>query len=158
LYNCCIVQLTLLDLEVQRRAIDSVLRASRVLARITAQALADAGDGVTPSQYRALTVLSTGGPQRLAALATALGVTPSTATRMCDRLVAKGLVAREPDSGDRRQIRVVLTELGQGTVDDLTERRRIGIGRVLSVIPTAEQMAIAESLGRLAAAGEEQPE
>jgi DNA-binding MarR family transcriptional regulator len=77
---------------------------------------------------------------------------------MCDRLVAKGLVAREPDSGDRRQIRVVLTELGQGTVDDLTERRRIGIGRVLSVIPTAEQMAIAESLGRLAAAGEEQPE
>jgi hypothetical protein len=26
------------------------------------------------------------------------------------------------------------------------------------VIPTAEQMAIAESLGRLAAAGEEQPE
>ena len=52
----------------------------------------------------------------------------------------------------------MLTELGQGTVDDLTERRRIGIGRVLSVIPTAEQMAIAESLGRLAAAGEEQPE
>ena len=94
MYNCCIVQLTLLDLEVQRRADPLVLRASRVLAWITAEALADAGDGVTPSQYRALTVLSTGGPQRLAALATALGVTPSTATRMCDRLVAKGLVAR----------------------------------------------------------------
>jgi len=134
------------------------MRAGRVLARISAQALADAGDGVTLSQYRALTVLASGGPLSLAALATALGVTPSTATRMCDRLVAKELVTREPDRGNRRQIRIVLTEFGRRTVDDLTERRRIGIGRVLSVLPTAEQMAIAESLGRLAAAGGAQPE
>ena len=51
---------------------------------------ADIAEEVTLTQYRTLVVLASRGPQGLAGLADAVGVTPATATRMCDRLVKKG--------------------------------------------------------------------
>ena len=74
--------------------VDAVLTASRVLVAVAARSLADVAEEVTLTQYRTLVVLASRGPQSLAALADAVAVTPSTATRMCDRLVRKGLVAR----------------------------------------------------------------
>ena len=56
---------------------------------------AHAGEEVTLPQYRALVVLASRGPQRIVDLAGFLDVTASTATRMCDRLVRKGLVRRQ---------------------------------------------------------------
>ena len=51
------------------------------------------------TQYRTLVVLASRGPQSAAALAEAVDVTPPTATRMCDRLVRKGLVRTPSRSG-----------------------------------------------------------
>jgi len=67
--------------------VDTVLAASRALVAVAARSLAAAGDEVTLPQYRALVVLAASGPQGTADLAAALAVNPSTATRMCDRLV-----------------------------------------------------------------------
>ena len=53
--------------------IDAVLTASRVLVAIAARSLADAGEEVTLTQYRALVVLASRGPQSIAALAEAAG-------------------------------------------------------------------------------------
>ena len=72
---------------------DALLTASRVLVAVSARSLAGISDEVTLAQYRTLVVLASRGPQTLQALATELEVVPSTATRMCDRLVRKGLVA-----------------------------------------------------------------
>jgi DNA-binding MarR family transcriptional regulator len=72
--------------------VDTVLAASRALVAVAARSLAAAGDEVTLPQYRALVVLAARGPQGTAELAAALAVNPSTATRMCDRLVRKGLI------------------------------------------------------------------
>ena len=73
--------------------VDTVLAASRALVAVAARSLAAPGMGTLP-QYRALVVLAARGPQGTAELAAALAVNPSTATRMCDRLVRKGLVRR----------------------------------------------------------------
>ena len=85
--------------------VDAVLSASRVLVAVAARSLADVAEEVTLTQYRTLIVLASRGPQNLAGLAEAVGVTPATATRMCDRLVTKGLIRRRAEREDRRQLR-----------------------------------------------------
>ena len=93
--------------------VDTVLAASRALVAVAARSLAAAGDDVTLPQYRALVVLAVQGPRGTAELAAALAVNPSTATRMCDRLVRKGLVRRHRQAGDRRAVRIALTAAGR---------------------------------------------
>src|ERR1700749_5224155 len=82
--------------------VDAVLGASRALVAVAARSLANVAEDVTLAQYRVLIVLAARGPQRLADLATALGVDRSTATRMCDRLGRKRLVPLRGGGGDRR--------------------------------------------------------
>src|ERR1700759_5009345 len=86
--------------------VDTVLAASRALVAVAARSLAAAGDEVTLPQYRAVGVLGAPGAQGTAELAAALAVNPSTATRMCDRLVRKGLIRRHRQPGDPRPIRI----------------------------------------------------
>jgi DNA-binding MarR family transcriptional regulator len=138
--------------------VDAVLSASRVLVAVAARSLGDVAEEVTLTQYRTLVVLASRGPQSLAALASAIEVTPPTATRMCDRLVRKGLVQRRHDRGDRRQIRVALAGPGRQLVDSVTERRRAAIADLLTSIPTREQVALVHSLQSLAQAAGEVPE
>ena len=76
------------------QVVDAVLRASRVLLAVAVRSLAAVDHDVTLPQYRALVVLASRGPQRPTGLADALGVHPSTITRLCDRLVGKRLVQR----------------------------------------------------------------
>jgi DNA-binding MarR family transcriptional regulator len=141
------------------QVIDAVLSASRVLVAVAARSLGDAAEEVTLTQYRTLVVLASRGPQRLAALADAIGVTPSTATRMCDRLVRKGLIQRRRHTGDdRRQIRLTLAPDGRRLVDAVSARRRDEIAALLASIPDAQQQALVQALQRLTAAAGEAPE
>jgi len=138
--------------------IDAVLTASRVLVAVAARSLADVAEEVTLTQYRTLVVLASRGPQNLAGLAEAVGVTPATATRMCDRLVRKDLIRRRTERDDRRHLRVMLTEKGRALVDAVTDRRRREIERIMSEIPPEEQVVLIQALGRLATAAGEVPE
>ncbi|MDE3202668.1 MAG: MarR family transcriptional regulator [Acidobacteriota bacterium] len=137
--------------------VDAILGASRVLVAIAARSLADVAEEVTLQQYRALVVMATRGPQRVLSLAEALAVTPSTATRMCDRLVRKGLVRRRTARTDRREVRITLTPAGQDLVDEVTRRRKAEISQILAKIPAAEQAAIIDLFDKLAAAAGETP-
>jgi DNA-binding MarR family transcriptional regulator len=138
--------------------VDAVLTASRVLVAIAARSLADAGEEVTLTQYRALVVLASRGPQSVAALAEAVAVTPPTASRLCERLVRKGLVRRRADRRDRRQVRIGLTEVGRRLIDTVTARRREEIAALLAALSLEEQQAVAGALHRLAASAGEVPE
>jgi DNA-binding MarR family transcriptional regulator len=138
--------------------VDAVLTASRVLVAIAARSLADAGEEVTLTQYRALVVLASRGPQGVAALAEAVAVTPPTASRLCDRLVRKGLVSRRTGRRDRRQVRVALTESGRRLIDTVTARRREEIATLLEALSPYEQQSVAGALHRLAASAGEVPE
>ena len=137
---------------------NAVLSASRVLVAVAARSLSDAAEEVTLTQYRTLVVLASRGPQRLVGLAEAVGVAPATATRMCDRLVKKGLIRRRSERDDRRQLRVALTESGRELVDAVTIRRSAEIRRIVNEIPADEQVVLVQALGRLAEAAGEVPE
>ena len=137
---------------------DAVLTASRVLVSVAARSLAGAEEEVSLAQYRVLVVLASRGPQRLADLAEALAVQPSTATRMCDRLVRKGLVRRHRASSDRREIRLALTTPGRHLVDGVTARRRAEIARLIAAVEPDERQALVGALRALADAAGEVPE
>lgn len=88
-------------------AVLTVLRISRVLERIDA--------GVSPQQYRILKLIGEGG-ERSARLADRLAVAKPTLTSIADSLVAAGLAYREAEPGDRRVVRLRLTEAGQAAI------------------------------------------
>src|SRR5919109_956564 len=91
-------------------AVDAVLTASRSMVAVATRSLGATAEETTIAQYRALVVLASRGPQRLVDLAGVLDVAPSTAGRMCDRLVRKGLVRRHRARADRRSVLVSITE------------------------------------------------
>src|SRR5579872_4045877 len=109
---------------VDQAAVDAVLTASRTMVAVATMSLGTAAEETTIAQYRALVVLASRGSQRLVDLAGALGVMPSTAGRMCDRLVRKGLIRRHRARADRRTVQVTITAAGRAVVDQATARRR----------------------------------
>jgi DNA-binding MarR family transcriptional regulator len=138
--------------QVDREAtVDAVFGASRVLVAIAARSLADAGEQVTFTQYRSLVVFASRGPQSVAALAEAVAATPPTASRLCERLVRKGLVRRRTDRHDRRQVRLALTEVGRDLIDTVTGRRRQEIADLLASVPADVQRSATAALRQLAA-------
>jgi DNA-binding MarR family transcriptional regulator len=138
--------------------VDTVLAASRALVAVAARSLAAAGDEVTLPQYRALVVLAARGPQGTAELAAALAVNPSTATRMCDRLVRKGLVRRHRLAGDRRAVRIALTAAGRDMVTEVSQRRRAELARLLGALPAEEHEPVIAAFRAFAAAAGEFPQ
>jgi DNA-binding MarR family transcriptional regulator len=139
-------------------AVDAVLTASRTLIAVATQSLGTAAEETTIAQYRALVVLASRGPQRMVDLAGALGVTPSTAGRMCDRLLRKGLIRRHRARADRREVLVSITAAGREVVDRATARRRALLGEILDRLSSAEQAAVAEALRTFTEAAGEVPD
>lgn len=140
------------------RAVEAVLTASRTMVAVATLSLGAAAEETTIAQYRTLVVLASRGPQRMVDLAGALGVAPSTAGRMCDRLVRKGLIRRQRARADRRAVLVSITGAGRDVVDQATERRRALITAILSGVPAETQHAIAEALRAFAEAAGEVPD
>jgi DNA-binding MarR family transcriptional regulator len=138
--------------------VDAVVSASRALVAIAARSLGAAGDEVTLAQYRALVVLASRGPQRVVDLAGFLDVTASTATRMCDRLVRKGLVHRQRLSSDRRTVRVSISAAGRDLVAAVTRRRRRDVQAIVARMSAREREQLVATLRMFADAAGEVPE
>jgi DNA-binding MarR family transcriptional regulator len=143
---------------VDAAAVDAVLTASRSLIAVATLSLGAAAEETTIAQYRALVVLASRGPQRMVDLASALDVAPSTAARMCDRLVRKGLIRRHRARADRRAVLVSATAAGRRVVDQATARRRALIADILAQLPADTQRAVAEALRAFAGAAGEVPD
>ena len=135
-----------------------VLTASRVLVAVAARSLAEHEAEVSLQQYRALVVLASRGPLRPVDLAEALGVDPSTATRLCDRLVDKRLISRRRQAGDRREVRLDLSDRGRTLVAEVTERRRLEIGRILAGVPGPKRHGLVDAFRAFGRAAGEVPD
>lgn len=81
-----------------------------VLSRFEAS-LADFG--VTAAQWKVMLILHHNDAPNTFAVASMIGVDAGSVTRTIDRLIAKGLVARNPSLEDRRAVNLTLTETGE---------------------------------------------
>lgn len=139
-------------------AVEAVVRTARVFAAITAESIAQAGEGVTLPQLRVLVLASTSGVLSNAGVARALDVHISNASRICDRLVQAGLLDRRDSPADRRQVELTLTPAGSRLVEAVTDHRQMAFTRILVEMTPRERAALARSLGSFAGAGEAQLE
>jgi DNA-binding MarR family transcriptional regulator len=132
--------------------LDAVTAGSRVLVRIAARSLDRSGADITLPQCRALVTLHQLGPLSLVGLADALGVSPSTATRMCDRLVAKDLIDRKRVGGG---VSLTPTAAGREVVRTVTRVRRNELRRIVSQLSDEDQRGMVRCMDAFrAAAGE----
>lgn len=125
---------------------EALLTASRALVAVAARSLAAADAEVTLPQYRALVVLAANGTLRVGDLADALGIHPSTATRLCDRLVEHQLVRRAVDKANRRETTISLSPGGRSVVAKVTDVRRREIRSIVDRIPDELRTPAVEAL------------
>src|ERR1700704_3828323 len=138
--------------------VEAILRASRALVAITARSLSGVNDDVTLPQFRSPVVRARGGPQTVSALADRLAVHASTMTRMCNRLVTRGLVVRAPSAVDRREVVIALTTMGTSVVEDVMTARRRELDQVIHRIGDDDRRAVVVALNKFAQAAGEGPD
>jgi DNA-binding MarR family transcriptional regulator len=137
--------------------VDALLLASRALVGVSARSLAGV-DEVTLPQFRALVVLAGRGSLTASALADLLDIHPSTATRLCDRLVRKQLIRRAERRADRREVEIVLAAKGRRLVESVQRRRRRDLARLAQRMTAQERRDVVAALEAFARAAGETPE
>jgi DNA-binding MarR family transcriptional regulator len=111
--------------------IDTVLAACRALVAVSAQSIAAVEEIADPVEVRVLVVVCSRGTASLREVADGLGLHVSTASRLCDRMVAKDLLERENDPDDRRQLALTASPAGADVVRTIMRRRRAALQRIL---------------------------
>jgi DNA-binding MarR family transcriptional regulator len=105
-----------------RRAVRALALAARRLERAT-------GD-LTLAQYRVLALVAAG-DERSSLVAERLAVARPTITAVVDGLVERGCLTREAIAGDRRSLRLVVTEAGRAALFAVEESMAEAVGDVL---------------------------
>lgn len=138
--------------------VEALLATSRVLVALTARSIAALDADLTLPQYRLLVTLAAGGARRTTDLAAEFGVTPSTVTRTCDRLVRRGLAQRFQRAADRRVSWVALTEEGKDLIGEVVRQRRAEVVRLVRAAGLPSSGKVADALAAFVAAAGELPE
>jgi DNA-binding MarR family transcriptional regulator len=135
--------------------VHAVMVAAQALVGVAAQGIAQVEDRVTLPQFRVLMLVATRGGLNLGALAQAMWVHPSNASRACDRLFDAGLLARSESTLDRRNLMLELTPDGQALIDEVIDHRRNAIATILEGLPESRRRTLANAMLLFAeAAGE----
>ncbi|WP_446214916.1 MarR family winged helix-turn-helix transcriptional regulator [Micromonospora sp. IBHARD004] len=95
--------------------------------------------GVSPTQLRVLSLIMAHPETNVNRLAELLDVVPSSASRLCDRLEAVGLVRRVADPRDRREVRLIPTAAAETLLRELKDRRHQAVQAVLDRMPNRVQ-------------------
>jgi DNA-binding MarR family transcriptional regulator len=136
---------------------DAFVLASRVLVGVAVESIGARSD-VSLAQFRLLVVLASGGRQNVVTLAEAVGVNPSTTTRLCDQLVRRKLVRRRSGTADRREVFIELTPLGAELVQEVLAHRRGRLAGILRRIPASVRSQLLPALQAFNVAAGEAPE
>jgi DNA-binding MarR family transcriptional regulator len=111
---------------------------------------------VTLPQFRLLSVLAGMGPVPSGQAARTLGLDRSTVTRLADRMVAAGHVARGSDPRHRGMVTLERTASGRDLVAAADAWRRQELARIMARLSPAQQAVVTVSLGLLVdAAGDD---
>ncbi len=125
---------------VSEQSTDRVLEVFDRVGKILASMESFAGGvGLSKLELLALESVSKQNEIMMSQLANGLGITLSTATGIVDRLIDKKLVRRERNHGDRRVVKVLLTQKGERAALDHLEKKKEAINKMMSVLSVKEQ-------------------
>jgi DNA-binding MarR family transcriptional regulator len=114
----------------------------RGLLELSVGVLSAMEENLSPSHLRALQSLDHLGGAKVTVLGEALGVPPSTASRISDRLTAAGLITREVAPDNRRATLLELTAAGRSVLSDLADARARALERVTDAMTPEERDAL----------------
>ena len=135
--------------------VETVMVVARVLVGLSARSVASVEKVVTLPQLRVLVMVFDRAALSTGALANALGVHPSSASRLIERLVVAGLIDRSDNPADRRTVLLTLTPTGRALVERVMDHRRAAITEVLDRMPVVHRRTLVAALRSFAAAGVE---
>jgi DNA-binding MarR family transcriptional regulator len=101
---------------------------------------------LTMAQLKAVILLAQSGGLRSRELADGLGIAPSAATPLVDRLVSQKLARREPDAQDRRIIWIRPEPKAISMHDELLQTNRSVLEDVLAELPPGERRNVYDSM------------
>ncbi|GAA2730849.1 MarR family winged helix-turn-helix transcriptional regulator [Streptomyces nogalater] len=116
------------------------------LAHLWSVAAQGASLRLSPHQLRALRILQAEPGLNLTALAEGMEIGPPTASRLCDRLEAAGLLERLLHPHRRREVRLVLTGRGQQVLSEVAERRARALAVTLAGMDPAAREALSQGM------------
>ncbi|PLX86232.1 MAG: MarR family transcriptional regulator [Desulfuromonas sp.] len=114
------------------------------------RALVHEGMDLTYNQYKTLLTIADRDACSLGDLARDLEVAMSSASQMVERLVGQGLVEREQDAANRRQVVIRLTPSGRDLIDELQQGILSGYEKVLARLPESDQEDLVRSFETIA--------
>ena len=98
--------------------------ATRDLAGVALRSIDQLGDDLSLPQFRLLLVVYDNGPCSSIEVARAMGLAPSSVTRLADRLTESGHVLRRVDPANRTMVILDLSPSGQSLARKVIRRRR----------------------------------
>ncbi|GAA4424851.1 MarR family winged helix-turn-helix transcriptional regulator [Actinokineospora soli] len=116
------------------------------LTTIYTRAQNSAETRISPSQLHALEIIERHGRINVNGLAAELGAIPSSASRLCDRLQAAGLIARIAGTANRREVLLALTRGGQALLTRISRDRRDLLLEVTRAMTPASREALLTGL------------
>ena len=134
------------DPEGLARLADEVEAAARVLFTLSTRAGFQLPGTVSLTQVRALAAVEELGPCTLGALANALAVSVSTASRLVDRISELGLLDRRQSPTNRREVTIRVTPRGKRLLRRHEEARRGVFAEVLVDVPVEDAQALLRGL------------
>ncbi|MFC7298184.1 MarR family winged helix-turn-helix transcriptional regulator [Herminiimonas aquatilis] len=105
---------------------------------------------ITSPQLVALLAIAEMGPSTLKSIGRAIQLSPSTVVGIVDRLEEKGLVQRERDTRDRRNVFVAVTVAGQLVLANAPSALPNGFGSALGALPEDDRQALVVTLEQFA--------
>jgi MarR family transcriptional regulator for hemolysin len=105
--------------------------------------------GLTQAQWRAMAHLSRCEGMNQAALAEQLEVQPITLARLVDRMQVAGWIERRTDPGDRRAVRLYLTDKCQPILAEMHERAAKMFDEALDGVPATARKHLLEALCKM---------
>jgi DNA-binding MarR family transcriptional regulator len=137
-----------------QRAAAEVEAAAEALVGIWAHVAESLDVRVSPTQLRALTAVGRYRELNLSQLAEVLGALPSSASRLCDRLEAAGLLTRDTGRASRRAVSLRLTPEGEALLEQARKSRQEQIAQVLDEMSPSGRAELAEGLAAFQRAAE----
>ncbi|EPX82171.1 Putative regulatory protein associated with the ectoine operon [Salipiger mucosus DSM 16094] len=128
-------------------ALRRILRATEQYERTLAQQA-----GLTPAQLRVLQIIAgkRAGSATPKALATQMGVSQATVTALLDKLEKRQKIVRVRSEADRRQMNVLLTEVGHAAVEEAPDALQQRFVKQFEMLDDWEQAMLVASLERVA--------
>jgi DNA-binding MarR family transcriptional regulator len=131
---------------------EGVIRLRGVISRLARELNASStGEGLTPSQASALSLIVVRGPLGLTELGERERINPTMLSRVIGRLVEMKLITRTPDPADLRSVSVLSTAAGRRVDKKIKARRAAAVSACLALLPAEQVAALTEALPALEA-------